>query len=104
MRLGRAYDKQDDYEFEGPFRRIATAAAKYFICRRAPTVIFEAMECLGGAGYVEESIFPRLYRLHQPGCFSNNRVKTLRRAEPGAKSQEVVQIEVQIAGEAGVPN
>jgi putative acyl-CoA dehydrogenase len=62
MRLARAYDHQNDKEFEGPFRRIATAISKYWICKRAPSAIFEALECLGGNGFVEESILPRLYR------------------------------------------
>src|SRR5690606_12509361 len=42
--------------------RIATAISKYWICRRAPTVVNEAQESLGGAGYVEVSLLPRLYR------------------------------------------
>jgi len=42
--------------------RVATAAGKYWLCRRAPALVNEAQECLGGAGYVEESILPRLYR------------------------------------------
>ena len=47
---------------EAAFARIATAAGKYWICKRAPAFVNEAQECLGGAGYVEESILPRLYR------------------------------------------
>src|SRR5690606_8641266 len=39
-----------------------TAFGKYWICKRAPNMIAEASECMGGAGYVEESILPRLYR------------------------------------------
>jgi putative acyl-CoA dehydrogenase len=62
MRLARSYDRQGESEEEKLFRRLVTAAAKYWICKRAPTHVFEAMECLGGAGYVEESILPRLYR------------------------------------------
>lgn len=42
--------------------RILTPLAKFWICKRAPGVIYEAMECLGGAGYVEESGLPRLFR------------------------------------------
>ncbi|WP_376696468.1 acyl-CoA dehydrogenase family protein [Wenzhouxiangella sp. EGI_FJ10305] len=42
--------------------RIATPLAKYWVCKRAVGAINEAQECLGGAGYVEESILPRLYR------------------------------------------
>jgi putative acyl-CoA dehydrogenase len=43
-------------------RRIATAVAKYWVCKRAPALVGEALECLGGNGYVEESVLPRLYR------------------------------------------
>ena len=39
-----------------------TAVGKYWICKRAPAMINEAAECMGGAGYVEDSILPRLYR------------------------------------------
>jgi putative acyl-CoA dehydrogenase len=61
LRLARAYDRQDDLA-ETAFRRAATPAAKYWICKRGPTAVAEAMEVLGGNGYVEESVFPRLYR------------------------------------------
>jgi len=44
------------------FARIATAIAKFWISKRGPEATFEALECLGGAGYVEESNLPRLYR------------------------------------------
>ncbi|WP_028914920.1 acyl-CoA dehydrogenase family protein [Pseudoxanthomonas sp. J31] len=44
------------------YARVATALGKYWLCRRAPTLVNEAQECLGGAGYVEESVLPRLYR------------------------------------------
>jgi putative acyl-CoA dehydrogenase len=59
LRLARAYDRRDE---EAPFRRIATAVMKYWVCKRAAPAIAEALECLGGNGYVEESILPRLYR------------------------------------------
>jgi putative acyl-CoA dehydrogenase len=42
--------------------RLATAITKFQVCKRAPTVVAEAMECLGGGGYVEEGPMPRLYR------------------------------------------
>ena len=58
MRLARAYDRPA----EAAFRRIATAVSKYWICKRAPQGVGEALECLGGNGYVEESGLPRLYR------------------------------------------
>jgi putative acyl-CoA dehydrogenase len=61
LRLARAFDHQDDAR-ESAFRRLMTPAAKYWICKRAVAVAGEAMEVLGGNGYVEESIMPRLYR------------------------------------------
>jgi len=61
LRLARAYDRQDD-PVEAAFRRVATPAAKYWICKRGPAAVAEAMEVLGGNGYVEESVLPRLYR------------------------------------------
>jgi putative acyl-CoA dehydrogenase len=47
---------------ETAFARIATPIAKYWVCKRGPGVAAEALECLGGNGYVEESGLPRLYR------------------------------------------
>ncbi|MBX4138210.1 MULTISPECIES: acyl-CoA dehydrogenase family protein [Pseudomonas] len=61
MRMGRALDHLDD-EQESKFARLVTAVGKYWICKRAPAMINEAAECMGGAGYVEDSILPRLYR------------------------------------------
>jgi putative acyl-CoA dehydrogenase len=69
MRLARAYDEahadaeagQDDSDAQ-LFKRLATAVGKYWTCKRAPNHAYEALECLGGAGYVEESGMPRLYR------------------------------------------
>jgi putative acyl-CoA dehydrogenase len=60
FRLARAYD--EDGETAQVFRRVVTPAAKFWICKRAPALTQEAMEVLGGAGYIEESIMPRLYR------------------------------------------
>jgi putative acyl-CoA dehydrogenase len=62
MRLAGAFDRAAGDEREAAFRRLATAAAKYWVCKRAPAVAAEALECLGGNGYVEESGMPRLYR------------------------------------------
>ncbi|MBV9732668.1 MAG: isovaleryl-CoA dehydrogenase [Verrucomicrobia bacterium] len=62
MRLARAFDRSSDDAQEQKFARIATAIAKYWITKRTPTVVAEALECLGGNGYVEESPLPRLYR------------------------------------------
>jgi putative acyl-CoA dehydrogenase len=47
---------------EADFRRVALAVSKYWVCKRAPVVAAEALECLGGNGYVEESGMPRIYR------------------------------------------
>jgi putative acyl-CoA dehydrogenase len=62
MRVARAVDASARDAQEAAFARIATAIGKYWICKRAPAFVNEAQECLGGAGYVEESILPRLYR------------------------------------------
>jgi putative acyl-CoA dehydrogenase len=45
-----------------PFLRLAVAASKYWVCKRTGAVVGEALECLGGAGYVEESPLPRYFR------------------------------------------
>ena len=62
MRVAGAFDRADGDPAEAAMRRLATAAAKYWVCKRAPAVAAEALECLGGNGYVEESGMPRLYR------------------------------------------
>lgn len=62
MRLARAFDARRADEQERGFARIATAISKYWLCKRAPVQVGEALECLGGNGYVEESVMPRLYR------------------------------------------
>ncbi|KPA89146.1 MULTISPECIES: acyl-CoA dehydrogenase family protein [Pseudomonas] len=61
LRMGQALDRLGD-EREARFARLVTAVGKYWICKRAPAMINEAAECMGGAGYVEDSILPRLYR------------------------------------------
>jgi len=62
LRLAHAFDRSREDAREQKFARIATAIAKYWITKRAPAVVAEALECLGGNGYVEESPLPRLYR------------------------------------------
>ena len=62
MRLSRAFDYAASDPREAAYARLITPAAKYWICKTAPSFIYEAMECLGGNGYVEESMLPRLYR------------------------------------------
>ena len=60
MRVARAFGGQD--EAERSFARLAVAAAKYWLTKRNPNFVYECMECLGGAGYIEESPMPRLFR------------------------------------------
>jgi putative acyl-CoA dehydrogenase len=69
MRLARAYDEAHADAAVGEndtdaqlFKRLSTAVGKYWTCKRAPNHACEALECLGGNGYVEESGMPRLYR------------------------------------------
>jgi len=62
MRLARAFDRAAADPREAAYARLLTPAAKYWVCKTAPGFIYEAMECLGGNGYVEESVLPRLYR------------------------------------------
>ncbi|QXV56998.1 acyl-CoA dehydrogenase family protein [Amycolatopsis sp. TNS106] len=61
MRLAAATDRPED-EQEQAFRRLGLAVTKYWVCKRGPSHAVEALECLGGNGYVEESGMPRLYR------------------------------------------
>jgi putative acyl-CoA dehydrogenase len=62
MRLARAYDEAPHDREAELFKRLATAVAKYHVCKRVPGHAAEALECLGGNGYVEASGMPRLYR------------------------------------------
>ena len=64
MRLARAVDRQDD-PFETLMRRVLTPVAKFWVCKRGAALAQEAMECLGGNGYVEEQgegVMARIYR------------------------------------------
>ncbi len=67
MRLAAATDRAvgaapANADHEAALRRIALPMSKYFVCKRTPFAVAEAMECLGGPGYVEESGLPRIYR------------------------------------------
>jgi putative acyl-CoA dehydrogenase len=62
VRLARAYDEGHASDDARAFARLATAVSKFWVCKRAPHLTYEAMECLGGNGYAEESSMPRLYR------------------------------------------
>ena len=62
MRLCRSHDCAGGDALEAARARLLTPVVKYWICKSAPALIYEAMECLGGNGYVEEGILARLYR------------------------------------------
>jgi putative acyl-CoA dehydrogenase len=62
MRLARAFDSRESDPAQRGFARLGAAVAKYWVCKRAPAAVNEALECLGGNGYVEECVLPRLYR------------------------------------------
>src|SRR5215216_781501 len=62
MRLARSFDLAARDRQEAAYARLLTPAVKYWICKTAPGFIYEAMECLGGNGYVEEGMLARLYR------------------------------------------
>jgi len=62
LRMARAYDEAEVSDEAAPLARIGVAVSKYWTNKRCTTLIGEAMECLGGAGYVEEGPMPRLFR------------------------------------------
>jgi putative acyl-CoA dehydrogenase len=62
FRLAESYDRAASDPAEAAFARLMTPAVKYWVSKIAPALIAEAMECLGGNGYVEECRLPRLYR------------------------------------------
>lgn len=62
MRLAGAYERAPIDDHEAAFLRLSSAVAKYWLSKRSTPVVREALECVGGNGYVEESILPRLYR------------------------------------------
>jgi putative acyl-CoA dehydrogenase len=62
MRVCRAFDLSSSDPAEALRARLLTPVAKYWICKIAPAFIYEAMECIGGNGYVETSMVARLYR------------------------------------------
>ena len=62
FRLAESYDRAANNPGEAAFARLMTPAVKYWVSKMAPALIAEAMECLGGNGYIEESKLPRLYR------------------------------------------
>lgn len=61
LRVARALDTPDDPQ-EQLLLRLATPVGKYWICKRSPNHAYEAMECIGGSGVMEDCIMPRLFR------------------------------------------
>jgi putative acyl-CoA dehydrogenase len=110
MRLARAYDEAhadaeagEDSSDAQLFKRLATAVGKFWTCKRAPNHAFECLECHGGAGYVEESGMPRLYR-EAPlasiweGSGNVMSLDVLRALTRSPRSLEVFLAEVELAG------
>jgi putative acyl-CoA dehydrogenase len=62
MRLARSLDLSEQEAQEKHLVRMGTAIGKYWICKRTPGHVYEAMECIGGSGVMEDCIMPRLYR------------------------------------------
>lgn len=99
MRLARAFDEGDRR-----FARLAVAASKYWVSKRAPALVAEALECLGGNGFVEESMMPRLYReapLNSIWEGSGNVIAldVLRAMAKEPDALERIMIEIRLAGD-----
>jgi len=102
MRLARGFDEAARDEAQMKFTRLVTAIAKYWITKRTMIAVGEAMECLGGNGYVEESALPRLYR-DAPvnsiweGCGNVQCLDVLRAVNHDRETVEVVLHEIRAA-------
>lgn len=62
MRVAAAFDRAEEDAQDAAYARLVTPAAKYYVCKIAPAILYEAMECHGGNGYVEELPLARAYR------------------------------------------
>src|SRR5690606_5374468 len=62
FRLARSFDEAASDRAEASFARAMTPVVKYWVCKVAPALLYEAMECLGGNGYIEEAPLARYYR------------------------------------------
>ena len=97
LRLARAVDEDDD-----AFRRLATTVSKYLVCKVTPSLVAEALECIGGNGYVEESPLPRLFR-ESPlnslweGAGNVNALDLLRAATKEPESVDALLAEIDLA-------
>ena len=102
LRLARAYDEAPVDPAQAVFRRLATAVSKYWVCKRGPAVTAEALECLGGNGYVEDFGLARLHR-ESPlnsiweGTGNVNCLDVLRALDREPESVEAFLAEVELA-------
>ena len=102
VRVARAFDEGDH-----AFARLAVAVGKYWVAKRAPAFVAEALECLGGNGFVEESIMPRLYR-EAPlnsiweGAGNVIALDALRAVRKEPEALEAVRAEIRLAGDRRV--
>jgi len=104
FRLARAFDRSTSDDSERRLVRLMTPIAKYWLCKRLPPLVVEAMECLGGNGYVEEAPLARLYReapLNGIWEGSGNVIclDVLRSLLKEPASLEALQAEIGVAGE-----
>ncbi|WP_205857511.1 acyl-CoA dehydrogenase family protein [Phytoactinopolyspora endophytica] len=108
IRLAACVDRADD-PHEQALRRIGLPLAKFWICKRTPHVVTEALECLGGNGYVEESGMPRLYR-EAPlnsiweGAGNIQALDLLRVLSREPEALDAWRAEVDVADDAGATN
>jgi putative acyl-CoA dehydrogenase len=106
FRLARSFDLAEMSAAEAAFRRLMTPVAKYAICKSAPGLICEAMECLGGNGYVEDGLLARAYReapvnaiWEGPGNIMALDVLRVMQREPGAVELALGEFESASLGE-----
>lgn len=104
LRLSAAFDNQED-ESEQLLTRLATPVGKLWICKRTPQLVYKCMECLGGSGYVEESVMPRLFR-ESPlnsiweGCGNIQSLDILRALGKSPAAAEALFNEIELSGGA----
>ena len=93
LRMARALDERADSRHEDLLVRLMTAVGKYWICKRTPQHAYEAMECIGGSGVMEDSMFPRLFRESPVNAIweGSGNVQCLDVLRAMAKEPEVVQ-------------
>jgi putative acyl-CoA dehydrogenase len=105
MRLARSFDQAKDPS-AAAWRRLMTPVTKYWVCKTGPALAYEAMECLGGNGYVEEGIAARIYRELPVNAIwegsGNVMVLDLRRVvehEPKTVEAVLAELEAAVAGD-----